>query len=110
MLYLFTGLKRLKSSEPLHDKRLQGAVDVRRRAFRRTILYFKCPATKQMRYTVDAYSIGCPGQASVSGQPLFIFSVMEKIFYRINGHDIPVHPEPGNLSENDIPEHGFMPE
>ncbi len=47
--YLFTGLKRSRNSKPSHRKRLQGAADARRRARRRTLLYFKCPGTKQMR-------------------------------------------------------------
>jgi hypothetical protein len=37
--------------------RLQGAADARRRACRRTILYFNCPGTKQMRCPVNAYKI-----------------------------------------------------
>jgi hypothetical protein len=54
-MYLFTGLKRPGNSKPSHRKRLQGAVDARRRACRRTHSYFKCPGTKQMRCPVNAY-------------------------------------------------------
>ena len=35
------GVETIRRSEPSHGKRLQGAVDARRRVHRRTLLYFK---------------------------------------------------------------------
>jgi hypothetical protein len=53
--YVFTGMKCLKIPKSSCGKRLQGAVDARRRACRRTLPYFKYPATPQMRCPVNAY-------------------------------------------------------
>jgi len=55
-VHVFVGLKRSEECKALGGKRLQGAVDARRRVCRRTLSYFKCPETQQMRFPVRAYN------------------------------------------------------
>ena len=52
--YLFTGWT-FETPKTSCGKRLQGAMDARRRACRRTFPCFKCPETQQMRGPVNAY-------------------------------------------------------